>query len=91
MKTVSEVCKITLEVKDSELIEKKWLNFRLLSKKVGQLENDRNLSYKSLRNKLYNSMNCHKYNMEEKVGLKCIDITNPMKATASLELSFKKV
>lgn len=91
MKTVASVCTITVSVSKNELIEGKWLNFRLLSQKLGKMENDQNMAYKQLRNKFYNSMNGNKYNMTEKVGLKCIDIDNPMKATASLALVFKRV
>ena len=91
MKTVASVCTIKVSVSKDELIEGKWLNFRLLSQKLGKMENDQNMAYKQLRNKFYNSMNGNKYNMTEKVGLKCIDIDNPMKATASLALVFKRV
>lgn len=91
MKTVTNVYNITVEVSKSELIEGKWLNFQLLSQKLGKMENDQKMAYKQLRNKFYNSMNGNKYNMTQKVGLKCIDIDNPMKATASLALTFRRV
>lgn len=91
MKTIASVCTIKVSVSKDELIEGKWLNFRLLSQKLGKMENDQNMAYKQLRNKFYNSMNGNKYNMTEKVGLKCIDIDNPMKATASLALTFERV
>lgn len=91
MKTVTNVCNIIVEVSKSELIEDKWLNFQLLSQKLGKMENDQKMAYKQLRNKFYNSMNGNKYNMTQKVGLKCIDIDNPMKATASLALTFRRV
>ena len=48
------------------------------------------MGYKSLRNKLYNSSACSKYNTAEMAGLKCIDVDNPMKATASLVLVFER-
>ena len=48
------------------------------------------MGYKSLRNKLYNSSACSKYNTTEIAGLKCIDVDNPMKATASLVLVFER-
>lgn len=88
MKTVQSVDKITIKVNDSDLIEGKWLNYLVLSKKLADIEKSGNMGYKSLRNKLYNSLSCNKYNVEEKAGLKCINIEKPMKATASLELSF---
>ena len=91
MKTVTNVYNITVEVSKSELIEGKWLNFQLLSQKLGKMENDQKMAYKQLRNKFYNSMNGNKYNMTQKVGLKCIDIDNPMKTTASLALTFRRV
>lgn len=91
MKTVQSVDNITIKVAKEELLEGKWLNFQLLSKKLGDMEKEGNLGYKSLRNKLYNSTACSKYNTKEIAGLKCIDIENPMKATASLSLTFERV
>lgn len=88
MKTVQNIEEVTVKVAKDELIDGKWLHYQLLSKKLGDIEHNNNLSYKSLRNRLYNSTACGKYNMEMKAGLKCIDIENPMKATASLKLSF---
>ena len=86
MKTIQNVDKITIKVSDNELIGGKWLNYQLLSKKLGEIEKSNNMGYKSLRNKLYNSSACSKYNTTEIAGLKCIDVDNPMKATASLVL-----
>lgn len=91
MKTVQNIDKVTIKVTEDELIEGKWLNFQLLSKKLGDLEKEGNMGYKSLRNKLYNSIACGKYNTKEIAGLKCFDIDNPMKATASLSLTFERV
>lgn len=91
MKTVQNIDKITIKVTDNELIGGKWLNYQLLSKKLGEIEKNNNMGYKSLRNKLYNSSACGKYNISEMAGLKCIDVDNPMKATASLALTFERV
>lgn len=90
MKTIQSVDTITIKVTDSELIAGKWLNYQLLSKKIGEIEKEKNLGYKSLRNKLYNSTAWGKYNTAEMVGLKCIDIDNPMKSSASLVISFER-
>lgn len=91
MKTIQSVDTITIKVTDNELIAGKWLNYQLLSKKIGEVEKEKNLGYKSLRNKLYNSTACGKYNTSEVAGLKCIDIDSPMKSSASLVLSFERV
>lgn len=91
MKTIQSVDTVTIKVTDSELIAKKWLNYQLLSKKIGEVEKEKNLGYKSLRNKLYNSTACGKYNTAEMAGLKCIDIDSPMKSSASLVLKFERV
>ena len=91
MKTIQSVDTVTIKVTDNELIAKKWLNYQLLSKKIGEVEKEKNLGYKSLRNKLYNSTACGKYNTAEMAGLKCIDIDNPMKSSASLVLNFERV
>ena len=90
MKTIQSVDTITIKVTDSELIAGKWLNYQLLSKKIGEVEKEKNLGYKSLRNKLYNSTACGKYNTAEMAGLKCINIDNPMKSSASLVISFER-
>ena len=71
MKTIQNVDKITIKVSDNELIGGKWLNYQLLSKKLGEIEKSNNMGYKSLRNKLYNSSACSKYNTTEIAGLKC--------------------
>lgn len=91
MRTIQNVDKITVKVSDGELIEGKWLNYKLLSKKLGEIEKEKNLGYKSLRNNLYNSTACGKYNIKEMAGLKCIDVDDPMKSTASLVLAFERV
>ena len=91
MKTIQNTDKVTIKVSKNELIEGKWLNYQLLSKKLSEVEKTENMGYKSLRTKLYNSTACDKYNLKEIAGLKCIDIDSPMKAVASLELTFKRV
>ena len=90
MKTITNTDTVTIKVMDNELIADKWLNYQLLSKKIGEVEKEKNLGYKSLRNKLYNSTACGKYNTAEMAGLKCIDIDNPMKSSASLVLKFER-
>lgn len=91
MRLISNVCEVTIEIKKDELIENKWLNFKLLSQKLSDMEKNQNLAYKQLRSKLYNSIKSNKYNTETKYGFECIDVNNPMKATASLKLDFKRV
>lgn len=92
MRTITNTEKITLKVTEDELIEGKWLNYSLLSKKLQEIEEKENMKYKSLRSKLYNSINCNKYNLRIVAGLQCIDVDNPMKSslTASLELYFER-
>ena len=90
MKTIASTETIKLSVNPNELINGKWLNFQLLSKKLGEIENQKKMAYKSLRNKFYNSRACGKYNMQEVAGLPCIDVDEPMRGKASLELVFEK-
>lgn len=89
MKTVQNIYNITVKVSKNELINGKWLAFQILSKKLGKIEEDRSMEYKRLRNRMYNSQACSKYNSEIVAGIKCIDVTNPMKGTASLTLTFE--
>lgn len=90
MKTVQTVDTIKIKVQENELLEGKWIPFQSVSKKLADMEKNGNMGYKSLRNKLYNSSACGKYNTEDKAGFKCIDIEKPMKGTASLVLEFER-
>ena len=90
MRTVKDTKQVTIQITKEDLIDDKWLNLQLLSKKLGELEQASNAVYKSLRNRLYNSCQLDKYNLAMHAGFKCIDVTNPMKANASLELSFER-
>jgi hypothetical protein len=89
MKTVMSTDHIKVTVSRKELIEGKWLYFNLLSKKLAETEERQNSKYKSLRNKMYNSKACGKYNTETVAGLSCINVLEPMKGRASLELEFE--
>lgn len=89
MKTVQSTESIKLKIKPDELINKEWLSFQLLSKKLADIEKSKNMQYKNLRNKMYNSQSCNKYNTAIIAGLKCISVKDPMRGTASLELSFE--
>lgn len=90
MKTIKNTTTICVKVTDNELINGKWFSLQLLSKKVAEIEKEQNVGYKSYRCKMYNSIACNKYNVEVISGIKCIDTENPMKATASLEVTFKR-
>lgn len=91
MKTVQSIEVVTIQVDKAELLEGKWLNFQLLSKKLGDIEQKRGMEYKSLRNRFYNSRACKKYNMKDIAGLPCINVEEPMNGKASLVLVFEKV
>ena len=89
MRTVVSTDSITIKVTKDELIKDKWLSFQLLSKKLCDIENANNMEYKKLRNKMYNSQACGKYNAEVVAGMRCINTANPMKGKASLEIKFE--
>lgn len=91
MKTVMSITNVTVKVSKNDLIEGKWLNLPLLSKKLGEIEKSENMVYKDLRNRFYNSNSGKKYNTKEIAGFKCIDTENPMCGTASLTLSFERI
>ena len=91
MKTVQSIETINIKVSPSELLEGKWLNFQPLSKKLGEVEVERKMEYKSLRNRFYNSRACGKYDMKDIAGLPCINVDEPMKGNASLILMFERV
>lgn len=89
MKTVTNTENIKLKLKKEELINGQYLPFKLLSQKLLAIEESQNMQYKKLRNKMYNSQTCKKYNSVEIAGITCIDTQNPMKGTASLALEFE--
>lgn len=91
MKTVQSTEEITLEVKKEELLEGKYFSFQLVSKRLSMMEQEGKMPYKNLRNRLYNSKACGKYNLHTVAGITCIDVETPMKGNASLVLSFKRV
>lgn len=91
MKVVKQTVKIELEVHKDEIIKDKYIHYECVSSKLKALEEQKNTQYKALRNKFYNSSSCGKYNLATVCGLKCLDLEHPMKAKASLELSFKVV
>lgn len=91
MKTIQSTETVTLKVHPEELLDKKWLNFQLLSKKLGEVERKKKMEYKSLRNRFYNSRACGKYDMKDIAGLPCINVDSPMKGEASLILVFERV
>lgn len=92
MRTVANTETVKIKVTKDELLEKKWLNFILLSKKITQYETENNIKANSLRTRFYNSDFCEKYNTTELAGIKCIDADNPMKSqTASLVIEIEKV
>lgn len=90
MRTVSSIEKAEIKVSKDELINGKWVSLNLVSQKLADLEKSNNMGYKSLRYKFYNSTNGNKYNVETVCGVKCMDAENPMKATASLEITIIK-
>ena len=89
MRTVSDTVKVELKVKRNELIDGKYMFYEHVSAKLKVLEEQDATKYKALRNHFYNSSFGNKYNIVHVYGLKCIDVTDAMKAKASLELSFK--
>lgn len=91
MKVIKQTMKIELEVHKDEIIKDKYIHYECVSSKLKALEEQNNTQYKALRNKFYNSSSGGKYNLATVCGLKCLDLENPMKAKASLELSFKVV
>ena len=90
MRLVSSTNKVTIKVNKDELIGDKWLNFTLLSQKLKTIEEQGNKPYKAYRSRLYNSWNSNKYNTSLIAGIRCIDIDDPMRAVASLELNFER-
>ena len=45
MKTVQSVENVTITVAKDELLNDKWLSFQLLSKKLGEIEQQKKMAY----------------------------------------------
>ena len=91
MRTIASTENITIKVTKNDLIDDKWIPYLCLSSKIKEIEETKDMLYKRLRVRLYNSYSSNKYNIETKAGIKCIDTKNPMKVdSASLVLSFVK-
>lgn len=91
MRTVANTETIKIKITKNDLIEDKWIPYLCLSSKIKELENEKDMVYKRLRVRLYNSFSSNKYNIDTKAGIKCIDTKNPMKSnSASLVLYFVK-
>lgn len=91
MRVVKQTVQVELEVSRNELIDGQYVHYECVSAKLKALEEKNNTQYKALRNKFYNSVASGKYNIICIYGLRCIDIKNPMRAKASLEIKFKEV
>lgn len=92
MNVIKDSVEITLEVREDELLEGKYLHWQLLSQKVKATENGDRLVYFNLRNRLHNSFRAGKFNMTRIAGLNCIDVDSPMSSdVSSLVLSFRRV
>jgi hypothetical protein len=89
MKVVKDTTKLTIKVRKSELFDGKYLYYNKVSEKLKEFEESDNMQFKALRNKFYNSSFGGKYNITSYKGLKCINVLEPMKAKASLELTFE--
>lgn len=91
MRTITNIEKITIKVTNDDLIEGEWIPYTVLSEKVKEIEMLQNMTYKSLRVKLYNSCSLGKYNTATRAGVKCINVKDTMKSnSASLYLTFVK-
>jgi len=88
MRIIKETTEVTLKVRKSFLLNKKWLCVQVVSALLQDEEEMKKLGYKSLRNKFYNSISSDKYNTEKFIGMDFINVEEPMKAMASLTLKF---
>jgi len=92
MKVVKQTMKIELEVHKDEIIKDKYIHYECVSSKLKALEEQNNTQYKAPEKQGSTILLlAGKYNLATVCGLKCLDLENPMKAKASLELSFKVV
>lgn len=89
MKTIKNTITLKFEVKNNDLLDGKYLPLRTLYDMVKVQEAKDAYQYKGYRNALYNSVSSHKYNIETKYGLKCIDVYHPMVEGLKASLAFE--
>ena len=89
MRVVKDTEEITLKVSKSMLLKNRWISVPVVCSLLKKEEESRNLGFKYLRMKFYNSLNSNKYNTQTYIGLLFIDIENPVNAKASLQLKFE--
>lgn len=89
MRNVSSTESVQIKIGKQDLLEGKYLPVIVLSSLLKKIEEEKGMSYKQLRNRMYNSRNCNKYNLKKIAGLDCINVRKPMIATASLDIQFE--
>lgn len=89
MKTIKNTITLKFKVNKNDLVNGTHLPLRTLYDMVRAQEEQDNCRYKGYRNALYNSVSSHKYNIETKYGLKCIDVYHPMVEGLKSSLTFE--
>lgn len=91
MRTVGDTVEVELEYTKKELLFDQYIPVLVVSDKLRYEEEKRMLGYKALRNRLYNSLSCKKFNTETFASLKYIDVKNPMNSKSSINITFKEI
>lgn len=90
MKVITNVRTVELSFSKDFLIKDRYISFGVVSERLRQMELEQNAPHRAVRNLLYNSRKCNKYNLATVGGVLCIDALNPMAVErASLALKFK--
>lgn len=92
MRTIQYKSEITLEVKQEDLFEGRYVPYTLVSSKIKEFTEKNNLYKEKLSSKFRNSFIAGKYKTKEIATLRFIDVKDTMANDyASLILSFKLV
>lgn len=88
MRVITNTQVVDVPYSENELLEGKWLDFHTLAQKLKNIEINTNQKPQSLRYKFTNGAMLGKYNIVQKGIMRFIDVTNPKKAKATIELNF---
>ena len=89
MRTVTDVSDVTIRITNKDVLYEEWIPFELLSLKLSEQEKIDNVPNNDYRTRLYNSTRLDKFVMKTFAGVKCVNIVEPMKAKASINLKFQ--
>lgn len=76
MRVVTNTVDVIVKISDEDLLEKRWIPYNVLSKKIAELE--KTVGGQSYKVRFYNSLAGGKYNTKTIAHIKCVDTVKTM-------------